>query len=105
MRLRFVLSLVILLVGILASGPAWSRPCCTDCDSWPNLDPIHDPCARVCLFSCFAPSAPHAPKANEALLQEIFSAPEAPGYLNHSGSGTVNEEAPGAVLPGPAICE
>jgi hypothetical protein len=96
MRLRSILSLLVLMAGILISGPAWSRPCCTDCDSWPNLDPVNDPCARVCLFSCFAPQAP-APGSDQVLLQEIFSAPETAGDLN-AGRDAVAEEVPGAVL-------
>jgi hypothetical protein len=97
MRFRFVLSLVVLLVGILTSGPAWSRPCCTDCDSWPYLDPNNDPCARVCLFSCYAPQAPHVPQVDQALLQEIFSKPETAGNLN-SGSDTGAKETPAVVF-------
>jgi hypothetical protein len=99
MRLRPILSLLVLMAGILISGPAWGRPCCTDCDSWPNLDPTNDPCARVCLFSCFAPQAPHAPRADRVLLQEIFSAPETAGDPN-SGSDTGDEEVP-VVVPRP----
>jgi len=85
MRLRLVFSLVVLLVGILSSGPAWARPCCSDCDSWPDLDPFNDPCARVCDFSCFAPQ-PLSPRPDGGLLQQIFSHPartEAPNLCTN----------------------
>jgi len=57
MRVRTFLCLPVLLLAALVSSPAGARPCCSDCPSWPDLDPS-DPCAWVCDFSCFAVSAP-----------------------------------------------
>jgi hypothetical protein len=89
MRLRSILFLAVLLVGILASVPAWARPCCSDCPSWPDLDPYTDSCARVCDPNCFASQSLHFPKLAAAVstpdtasakLQQIFAQPgqEAP---------------------------
>lgn len=83
MRLRPFLPLAVLLIGVLMSGRAWARPCCTDCPSWPDLDPDTDSCARVCLFSCYAPQAPvsprpvlSAPAAAPSAFEQIFTRPE-----------------------------
>ncbi|HEX4960278.1 MAG TPA: hypothetical protein VF173_05530 [Thermoanaerobaculia bacterium] len=50
MRIRLLVCFAVLLVAVLASAPAWARPCCDECPSWPCLDPYHDSCARVCVL-------------------------------------------------------
>ncbi|MEA2599642.1 MAG: hypothetical protein QOF89_634 [Acidobacteriota bacterium] len=82
MRLRSLLSLVVLLVGILISGPAWS-----DGSRWTELDPHND---------CYAPQALHSPRATRVLLQQIFSEPERAGDLK-SGSNMGGERVSGMI--------
>jgi hypothetical protein len=74
MRLRPVLSLVVLMFGVLISGPAWAAP----------------------------PQAPHSPRADRTLLQEILSEPQRAGDVKF-GNDTDDQRVPGEVLSRPEV--
>ena len=75
MRLRSAIFSSLVLAALLAAAPAMARPCCEDCPSWPNLDWLNDPCARVCL-GCGGGEALASSQAPAAVtLEQIFTAP------------------------------
>jgi hypothetical protein len=53
MKTRFLICLAVLALAS-AAAPAWARPCCTECETWPALNPEIDWCARWCDLGCFA---------------------------------------------------
>src|SRR6185295_16375753 len=103
MRVRTFLCLPVLLLAALVSSPAGARPCCSDCPSWPDLDPS-DPCAWVCDFSCFAVSAPRTSPVSRAdhTLEAFEKAAGAATGGRPYGNGLVGAEL--ASARGQASC-
>jgi hypothetical protein len=50
--LAFVLVALALLSSTVWVTPAVARPCCTECPSYPVLNPQIDSCAKWCDFGC-----------------------------------------------------